>query len=199
VASTIANGNKSKANILFDEGAQLSTKMASELQISPTMQTDIAVASSGSSSMTQQKLGVATIEVETLSGEPISMTVLIVTSIAAPNQNSISTSVYNMPHIRNLKLAHPVTSECNFAISLLIGTDYCWSFVQDDIMQGEGPTAQQSRLGYLLSGSLPDVLSNTASSALLQIASTMSSRDPSLPNLEDFWLLEAIGTGRLQT
>jgi len=169
--------------------------MASELHISPTMQTDMAIASFGSSSMIRQKLRVATIEVETLSGEPISMSVLIVPSIVAPIQNSISTSVYNMPHIRHLKLAHPVSSERNFAISLLIGTDYYWSFVQDDIAQGEGPTTQQSRLGYLLSGPLPDVLSNTASSALLQIASTMSSGDPSPPNLEDFWPLEAIGTG----
>ena len=151
------------------------------------MQTDIALASFGSPSMTHQKLGVATIEKETLSSESISMSVLIVPSIAAPIQNSISTSVYNMPHIRHLKLAHPLTSERNFVTSLLIGTNYYWNFVQDDIVHGEGFTAQHSRLGYLLSGPLPDILSNTTSSVLLQMASTMSSEDPSPPNLEDFW------------
>lgn len=99
-----------------------------------------------------------------------------------------------MPHIQHLTLAHPVMSEDNFAISLLIGTDYYWNFVQDDIVRGEGPTAQQSRLGYLLSGPLPDVLSDSTSSALLQITSTMSSEEPLLPNLEKFWSVEGIGT-----
>jgi len=102
VAPIIANGTKSQANILFDEGAQcsfLSAKIASELQISPTMLTDMAIASFGASSMTHQKLGVATVEVETLSSEPNSMSVLIVPSIAASILNTTSTSVYNMPHI----------------------------------------------------------------------------------------------------
>jgi len=60
VAPIIANGIKSQANILFNEGAQrsfLSAEMASELQISPTTQTNIAMASFGSTSMTHQKLG----------------------------------------------------------------------------------------------------------------------------------------------
>ena len=197
VAPVIANGIKTHANILFDEGAQrsfISAELANELHISPTSHADIAMASFGTKSTTHQKLGVATIEIETLSGELISMSVLIVPTIAAPIQNSISTSVYNMPHIQHLTLAHPVTSEHNFAISLLIGTDYYWNFVQDDIVRGEGPTAQQSRLGYLLSGPLPDVLSDSTSSALLQITSTMSSEEPLLPNLEKFWSVEGIGT-----
>ena len=74
-----------------------------------------------------------------------------------------------MPHIRPLNLAHPVTSERQFAISLLIGTDYYWTFVQDDIVQGEGPIAQKSKLGSLLFGSVPGALSGSLSSALLQI------------------------------
>ena len=84
--------------------------------------------------MSHQKLGVTTFEVETLTGEVISMSVLIVPSIAAPIQNTISSSVYKMPHLRELRLAHPVTSEHNFHISLLIGANHYWSFVQDDIV-----------------------------------------------------------------
>ena len=197
VAPVIANGIKTHANILFDEGAQrsfISAELANKLHIFPTSQTDIAMASFGTTSMTHQKLGVTTIEIETLAGELISMSVLIVPSIAAPIQNSISTSVYNMPHIQHLKLAHPVTSEHNFAISLLIGADYYWNFVQDGIVRDDGPTAQQSRLGYLLSGPLPDILPDSTSSALLQITSTMPSEEPSLPNLEKFWSVEGIGT-----
>jgi len=90
-----------------------------------------------------------------------------------------------MPHLRDLKLAHPVTSEKNFAISLLIGTDYYWRFVKDHIIRSKGPTAQGSKLGYLLSGLLPTTMSETTSSALLQITS-MTTVEPREPDIERF-------------
>jgi len=89
-----------------------------------------------------------------------------------------------MPHLRGLKLAHLVTSDKSFTISILIGTDYYWKFVQDTIIRGDGPIAQQSKLGYLLSGPLPYSLSETDKSILLQMASTAT---PEEPNLENFW------------
>ena len=86
---------------------------------SPMSHTDIAIASFGTTSLSHQKLEVTTIAEETLSGEVISMSVLIVPSIAAPIHDSISASLYKMPHLRELRLAHPVTSECSFHILLL--------------------------------------------------------------------------------
>jgi len=80
-------------------------------------------------SATSQKLGVAMVEVETESGELIPLSVLIVPSIAAPIQNLVSTSVCTMPHLWDLKLAHPVTSREKFTISLLFGTGYYWNFI----------------------------------------------------------------------
>ena len=91
----IANSFKIQTNILFDEGAQhslISAEMANELHISPMSQAEIAMTSFGTSSMTHQQLGAAIIEVETLSGERISVSVLIVQTIAAPIQNSITRS-----------------------------------------------------------------------------------------------------------
>ena len=116
--------------------------MANELQITLTSKVDIAVASFGTTSTTNQKLGVAMVEIETESGELIPISVLIVLSIAAPIQNLVSTSVYIMPYLWDLKLAHPVTSVRNFTISLLMGTDYCWSSIEDHIIRGKGPNAQ---------------------------------------------------------
>ena len=40
-----------------------------------------------------------------------------------------------MPHLRNLKLTHSVSSENKFTIFLLIRTDHYWSFIEDDIMK----------------------------------------------------------------
>lgn len=60
-----------------------------------------------------------------------------------------------MKHLNGLQLAIPVTKGNNFAkISLLIGADYDWEFVGNQIVRGEGPITMQSKLGYLLSGPL---------------------------------------------
>ena len=65
----ISGGNyKTTANILFDEGAQrsfISADMASELGITPDNTEQVAVATFESQTMSHQKMGVATIMVET--------------------------------------------------------------------------------------------------------------------------------------
>ena len=54
--------------------------------------------------------------------------------------------------LQDLPLTHPVTGDENVKISVLIGLDYYWHFVQDNVVHDDGPTAVQS---YLLSGPLP--------------------------------------------
>ena len=196
--ATVSAGNiKTSANILFDEGAQwsfITAQLAAELQISPTTtpcSEQVALSSFGARSKSYQKLGVATIQVQTNVGEIIPKTVLIVPSIAIPIQNLFRVALDNVPHLRGLELAHPITSDQNFQISLLIGTDHYWSFVHDHIVRGEGPTAQKSKLRYLLSGPLPSS-SNQVSSVMLQMNSTIS--QPQDPDLQYFWSVETIAT-----
>ena len=97
--------------------------------------------------MSYQELGVVTGEIEKITGDRIPISILVIPSIAAPIQSSINTSVKNMPYLQGLNLANPVTFDHKFEISILIGTDYYWLSIQDHIVQGEGPTAQQSKLG----------------------------------------------------
>jgi len=59
-------------------------------------------------------------------------------------------------------------------------------------VRGKGPTAQKSKLGYLLSGPIPGALSDSVLSALLQ--NEVPSSEPSVPNLKKFWSIEGIGT-----
>ena len=102
VAPIIAGNIKTLASILFDEGAQhsfISAALASELQINPTSTVDMTVASFGTTSTTHQKPGVATVQIETESGEFIPISVLTVPSIAAPIQNSVSSTLCSMPHL----------------------------------------------------------------------------------------------------
>ena len=96
VPPVIAGNNRTKANILFDEGAQrsfISIDMVKELGILPHSITDISLAWFGSASRHHQKLGVTTVEVKTDTGEQIPISAFIVPMIAAPIQNATPVTV----------------------------------------------------------------------------------------------------------
>jgi len=135
-----------------------------------------------------QTLGITTIKIQTLTGDHIPVSVLVVPNIATPIQNSCRIELNKMPHLKGLKLANLFTSNQEFSVSILIGADQYWSFVQDHIIRGDGPTAQQSLLGYLLSGPLPMLTTQLLTSTLLQIA---SSADQQEFNLLQLWSIEA--------
>ena len=97
-----------------------------------------------------------------------------------------------MPHLKGLKLAHPVSSG-NFEINLLVGADFYWDIVQDKIIRGDGgPTAVVARLqlwlGYLLCGPLKSkCVRNDVASILHLTASTNEEF-----HLQKFWSLESM-------
>ena len=124
----VVNGHmRMNANILFDEGAQrsfMSVQLATELQVKPTSSTQVALSSFGAESQSLQTLDVATVQVETLAGELISISVLIVPTIATPISNSYHLALNTLPHLKGLKLSTPITINKEFTISILIGTDH---------------------------------------------------------------------------
>ena len=94
-----------------------------------------------------------------------------------------------MPHLKGLKLAHPVSS-CNFEINLLVGADFYWDIVQDKIIRGDGgPTAVQSRLGYLLSSSLNSKRVQNDVTSILHLAASTNEKF----HLQKFWSFESMG------
>ena len=84
-------------------------------------------------------------------------------------------------------MAHPITREENFEISLLIGADHYWDFIEDHIIRGNGPTAMQSKLGYLLSGPLPTVQKPLSNTNILHTCTTCNEEDQQ----ENFWNVES--------
>ena len=131
--------------------------------------------------------------IETENREKFQISALVVPQIAAALQNHSCQSVGDIPHLGGLKLAHPVTSDENLEISLLIGVDYYWDFVQNEIIRGEGPTAMKSKLGYLLSAPLKqsDRGSTSVSVNAYHIMATTREDDYHLENL---WSAETVGT-----
>ena len=199
IAPVINSSIKIRANILFDEGAQRSficSQLADKLQLVPDTTTRVALSSFGADMPSLQTLGVTTIKIQPLTGDHIPVSVLIVPNIATPIQNSCRVELDKMPHLKGLKLANPCIDHQDFSVSILIGADHYWSFVQDDIIRGNGPTVQQSRLGYLLSGPLLVLNTELSSSILLQIT---SSADQQEFNLQQLWSIEAVGTSPEQS
>ena len=129
--------------------------MATKLNLKPSGKDNISLASFGSKSTTNKTLHTGVIDVHTLSGDKFPVSFLIVPKIAPPIQNYVRTPLNHLPHAIGIKLAHPGTDEENFEISILIGADNYWTFVEDHTIRGTGPTAVASKLGYLLSGPLP--------------------------------------------
>lgn len=171
IADTSAGPTTVEGHILFDEGAQssfITQQLANTLQLEPIRHELITVSSFGEQVSRPTKFAVISIFIHTLNGGHIPISVLVVSKLAAPVQNSIRTHLNQLPYLQGLKLAHPVTSDENFSISVLIGADHYWQFTQDHVVCGDGPTAVQSRVGYLLSGPLP--LTQPASTTNLHIS-----------------------------
>ena len=82
---------------------------------------------------------VASINLKTKSGKLIPLSVLVVPDIAVPLKNVTNEKVTQLPHLKGLSLAHPVTTDKSFRISLLIGVDHYWDIVEDDIIREMAP------------------------------------------------------------
>ena len=129
IADISADSTTIEGHILFDEGAQrsfITQELADQLQLNPTGFENISVASFGAQVSTTRRLAIASIHIHTLNEGQIPVTVLVVPKLAAPIRNSVRTHLNKLSYLRGLPLAHPVTSDENFQISILIGADFYW-------------------------------------------------------------------------
>ena len=104
-------------------------------------------------------------------------------------QSLLQQSVQGFTYLQELDLAHPITHNSDFEITLLIGADFYWTIIQNKIIRGDGPTAVQSKLGYLLSGPLP----SSENTGDLQIFHTAIHPIVDSFNISKFWDVESAG------
>jgi hypothetical protein len=179
---------KEMSTILFDEGATRSfirKELVDKLQMRPTRTEKISLAVFGDDTSQTGNYDIVEFMVETPNNERINLSAIVVPEISTPMQNLISRDLSKLPHLRNLKLAHPPSNEDTLRISVLVGADHYWDIVGDQVIRGPGPIAVSSKLGYLLSG--PTLHTHT----------TAGQTDELLTRL---WKLETIGiTDEIQT
>ena len=191
VASVISGEYSADANILLDEGAQrsfVSEEFASKLKLRSTGTEVIHLSGFGEQNRQVRHLKKAEVYLQSCDGGEIPINVLIIPEIAVPIQTHVK-SVVNMRHLKGLKLAHPVSADETFHINFLIGADYYWQIVGDNIIRGNGPTAVESKIGYLLSGPVNNMNMPTMSS----VFNVLISHKMEECNLEKFWELESLG------
>ena len=129
--------------------------------------------------------------IQTKDGGEVPISVLVVPKIAAPLQNLVLTPGDKYPYHCGLSLAHTVGKNNDFEISLLIGADFYWNIVQDKIIWGNGPTAMESKIGYLLSG--PHSSSHTETDGI-DVLLHVRAIGMKGTNIAQFWDVEFTGT-----
>ena len=175
-----------KGNIIFDEGAQrsfITQDLATKLNLQPYGKDNICLGSFGAKS-SYKNLDMGIVEIHTLSGDKIPISVLVVTRIAPPIQNSIRMSLMHLPHIMAIKLDHPVTED---EIPILIGADYYWTFIEDQVIRGKGPTAAASKFVWVTTWC---ILTDFHCYSFPCVC-TMSAE---VTSIEQFWNIESAGT-----
>ncbi|XP_053387257.1 uncharacterized protein LOC128551020 [Mercenaria mercenaria] len=182
------------ANILFDEGSQssfITESMARKLEIKPTGKETLSLSGFGDKERRLRHLDTAVIYLE-LAHEDIPVKVLIVPEISVPLA-TYTNQVRELSYLKGLKLAHPVHTSDDFNIEILVGADFYWTIVQDEVIRGNGPTAIQSKLGYLLSGPLnvPTFRNITPIPVSMMNVFTLHSKEE--VDLEKFWKIESMG------
>ena len=189
IATVCTDYSCCEANILFDEGAErsfITRTLANQMGLETSENESIHLSAFGGQASAVRHLPLVTLNVVTTSGEKIPLRVLVVA------RRLLHHFTTPLPHLRGLKLAHLITSDESFDVSLLIGADHYWDLVEDHVIRGPGPTAVASKLGYLLSGPMP-TSSDTRSTTVVNLLQTISSTKGDELDLEKFWSLETMG------
>ena len=124
----------------------------------------------------------------TRTGCSVRVQAIIVEKLVKALEDPYRERVSTLPHLGSLPLAHPASGSTMFEVDVLIGADYFWLIVSDDIKRGPGPTAVESRLGYLLSGPLRGRQMESEREVVSMAVSTMEEFD-----ISRFWAAETAG------
>lgn len=201
-ASAIArneDGSKTtRVKILFDSGSQRSyvtDSLKSRLGLKSKEIETLYLNTFGEKNFRKQKCDVVTLLLDDLDNEPSKISALSFPTICSALSSRVNISHY--PHLHGLHLAD--CSNPQDSIDVLIGSDHYWDFVTTEIVRGEfGPTAINSKFGWLLSGPTECVTSSETTVTNLIISGTSDSlfdqaQDPLIGTLKKFWETESIG------
>ena len=194
--------------ILFDNGSQksfITKKIADYLHLMPIRKEKLIINGFAGKEEKLVNLDVVAVSVKNTDGEKCgSIELYVVPFICKPIcDQPIELAQATYEHLIDLKLADVTDGESKLMINMLIGADYYWDYVKDDVIRcdDKGPTAIRTSLGWVLSGNMIDtkIASSNLVSAhvMLTEAEEVDERlvDERLDDIvQKFWRLDEIET-----
>lgn len=202
------NGKSAPVLVLFDAGSQrsyVSNVVLQRLDLKPVKREVLHLNTFGENRFKRQNCGVYKLNLEnSRTGHGAEIQAVSFAVICSPLRSDVST---NYAHLDGLDLADFDQEESDDSIDVLVGADHYWDLVTGDIVRGEyGPTAINSKLGWLLYGPAESPTSSDESTTSNLI---LTQNDPHLtiPSTDDskladslrrFWETESIGISEQQ-
>ena len=200
--ATSEDGSKSiPVRILFDNGSQRSyvtDHIKARLGLTATSTETLHLNTFGENAYRKQKCQVFTLPLRSSKDEFVEISALNFPVICSPLPKRIDVTKY--PHLTDLDLADSPANEHD-SIDILIGSDYYWDIVTGESIRGEfGPTAINSKFGWLLSGPTGEqhvhANSNVVSNLVISgepVLNEANQVDEITNLLKQFWETESIG------
>jgi hypothetical protein len=184
--------HEEKVNALFDEGAQRSwmTRDAAKRLGLRAKNKELLILSGFANAPTAPKYyDLVELVIVTIENQPIIVRAIVIDFLVNPLEDGYRKNLQDLAHLKDLRLAHPFTGQETFHVDILIGADCYWQFIGDEApIRGQGPTAVNSKLGYLVSGPLDSVrVSKPKQSINLHIQAV------DCDDLSFLWSLEKMG------
>ena len=194
------------ARIILDSDSKRSyvtIRVKDKLRLPSERKQTIPVKTFGSTEENTQSVVVVDLCISTEHGDDVQLSAFVVPLICdALQSQSIAHASVTHAHLKGLKLADYSTGEDDIMVDILVGSDQYWQLVSGKVLQGEnGPTAIQTKFGWVLSGPTNGAVqndqqqNNLVTTHVLKTATkpvdiTNESLDGSL---QMFWDLESLG------
>ena len=191
-ASATDNGDLVPVRILFDGGSERSyvtTELQRRLELKPLKKERLNLNTFGTEQSLRKDCDLVKIVLKDRDGLDIEIQALTFPTICVPPATMINPHLFEK--LTKLDLADYPCTEGNDTIDVLIGSDYYWDIVSGEIIRGDGPTAVNSKLGWLLSG--PAQGSTLCTTSLLTHVTPTQESDELVSSLQRFWETESLG------
>lgn len=153
--------------IIFDTGSQrsyIASRVRNMLELLTERTETLVVKTFGSKAGIPQACDVVNVALKTRSGDDVVIPLLTVPTICKPlSGQPVTLASQRYSYLSKLDLADP--SECGdcLDVGILVGADHYWALVTGRTRQGAGPTAIETRLGWVLSGPVTGLCSESSS------------------------------------
>ncbi|XP_065195785.1 uncharacterized protein LOC135827185 [Sycon ciliatum] len=195
---------KVPVRVMLDGGSQRSyatSSVLTQLDVRRSGQERVVINAFGGEQPSPSTLrDVVELDIQCVDGNRIRVNCIVVQSVCAPVQNQHTADVVTAyESLQNLSLADNCGGSAS--IDILLGADVYWQIFTGDIVRvDDGPTALDTRLGWVLSGPTGRCNSGIISTNVATVhacdvePSTVQDPDSALVQLlQKFWQLESIG------